>query len=157
MAAQNKQAVLPPGAIAMEATTPIAGLVRWCVLAPIYKKDNELYCSLHLALLNSIIEIPRVVPPKAVYAQNLTSCINPIVNYVRELKTKQELKLDQILSEQMLQLSLDRFAQLIQIIISVNAMSGHMDDLFHQLKMLPFNKLMSIVIYGYKQNKVIVL
>ncbi|CAH1170070.1 unnamed protein product [Phaedon cochleariae] len=157
IAAQQKQAVLPPGAIAMEATTPIAGLLRWTVLAPINKQDSQVYGDLHLALLNSIIEIPKVTPPKAIYAQHLTGPINPILSYVNDLRNKQELKLDQILNEDNLQLALDRYAQAIQVIYSVNAVYGHVDDLFHQLKLLPFNKLMSIVISTYKKNKVIIL
>nr|XP_023022930.1 uncharacterized protein C7orf26 homolog [Leptinotarsa decemlineata] len=156
-AAQQKQAILPPGAIAMEATTPISGLLKWCILSPIYKQDNPSYNDLHLALLSGIMEIPRVLPPKAVYAQHLTITINPILSYVNDLRNKQELKLDQILNEDSLQLSLDRFAQAIQVIYSANAVYGHLDDLFHQLKLLPFNKLMSIVINTYKKNKVIIL
>ncbi|KAG5865032.1 hypothetical protein JTB14_012786 [Gonioctena quinquepunctata] len=156
-AAQIKQAILPPGAIAMEATTPIAGLLKWCILAPIYKQESSSYSDLHLALLNSITEVPRTLPPKAIYAQHLTAPINPILSYVNDLRNKQELKLDQILNEDSLQLALDRFAQAIQVVYSVNAVYGHLDDLFQQLKLLPFNKLMSIVISSYKKNKVIIL
>ncbi|XP_056636858.1 integrator complex subunit 15 [Diorhabda carinulata] len=156
-AAQHKQALLPPGAIAMEATTPIAGLFRWCILAPIHKQTNDHYNNLHLALLNSVTNIQRTVPPKAIYAQHVTQSINPILSYVNDLKNKQDLKLDQILNEDALQLCLDRFAQAVQIINSVNAMYGHVDDLFYQLKLLPFNKLMNIVINNYKKNKVIVI
>lgn len=157
IAAQQRQAALPPGAIAMEATTPIAGLLKWCILAPIYKQDVNLYSRLHLALLNGILEVPRTTPPKAIYAQHLAHSINPILMYVNDLKNKQELKLDQILNEDCLQLSLDRFAQAVQVAYSVNSIYGHVDDLFNQLKQLPFNKLLSIVINTYKQNKIIVL
>ncbi|KAJ8919662.1 hypothetical protein NQ315_006190 [Exocentrus adspersus] len=157
IAAQQRPAVLPPGAIAMEPTTPIAGLLKWCILAPIYKQDINLYSELHLALLNSILEIPRTNPPKAIYAQHLAHSINPILAYVNDLKNKQELKLDKILNEDALQLSLDRYAQAVQVAHSVNAIYGHVDDLFNQLKQLPFNKLLSIVISTYNRNKVIVL
>ncbi|XP_072376717.1 integrator complex subunit 15 [Diabrotica undecimpunctata] len=157
IAAQQKQALLPVGAISMEATTPIAGLVRWCVLAPIFKKDNDYYNKLHLALLTSIMEIPRTVPPKAVYAQHLVIPINPILAYVNDLKNRQELKLDQILNEDSLQICLDRYAQIVQITQSVKAIYGHIDDLYYQLKMLPFNKIMSIVINNYNKEKIIVI
>lgn len=92
VAAQQKQAMLPPGAIAMEATTPIAGLLKWCILSPIFKQENTFYNNLHLALLNSIMEIPKAVPPKAIYAQHLTVSINPILAYVNDLKNRQEKK-----------------------------------------------------------------
>lgn len=141
----------------MEATTPIAGLLKWCVLAPLHKQNDQLFAELHLALLNNITEIPSNFPSKAIYAQNIAVPINPILNYVSDLKNKQDLKLDQLLNESCLQLALDRYAQAIQVAYSVNAIYGHVDDLFHQLKLLPFNKLMNIVINTYKQNKVIVL
>lgn len=141
----------------MEATTPIAGLLKWCILAPIFKKEYQSYSELHLAILNSIMESPHTYSPKTIYAQHLAVPVNPILSYVNDLKNKQELKLDQILNEDCLQLSLDRFGQSIQVAYSANALYGHVDDFFHQLKLLPFNKLMSIVINSYKQNKVIVL
>ncbi|KAJ8938353.1 hypothetical protein NQ318_000145 [Aromia moschata] len=96
------------------------GLLKWCILAPIYKQDSVAYSNLHLALLNNILEIPRTNPPKAIYAQNLACCISPILGYVNDLKNKHELKLDQILNEDSLQLSLDRLAQAIQVAYSVN-------------------------------------
>ncbi|KAJ8973744.1 hypothetical protein NQ317_004383 [Molorchus minor] len=151
-AAQEKAAILPPGAIAMDAVTPIAGLLKWCVLAPIYKEDSAEYSRLHLALLNSILEIPRSSPPKAIYAQHLAYCINPILTYAGDLKTKQELKLNQILSESALQMSLDRFAQAIQVAYSMCSIYGHVDDFFNQLKQLPFNKSLNIVINTYKKE-----
>lgn len=156
-AAQQKQVVLPPGAIAMEATTPMAGLLNCCILAPIYKQQNQCYTDLHLAILNSIMEIPTAYPSKAIYAQHLAAPITPILSYVNDLKNKQDLKLTQLLNEDSLQLALDRFAHSIQVAYSTNALYGHVDDFFHQLKLLPFNKLMSIVMNSYKQNKVIVL
>ncbi|XP_050519126.1 integrator complex subunit 15-like [Diabrotica virgifera virgifera] len=152
-AAQQKQALLPAGAISMEAQTPIAGLVRWCVLAPIYKKDNEYYNKLHLALLTSIIEIPKSVPPKAVNVQDLIIPINPILAYVNELKHKKELELDQIVNEDSLQLCLDRFAQIVQVAQSVKAIYGQIDDLYYNLKMLPSTRLMNIVINNYNKEK----
>lgn len=148
---------LPPGAIAMEATTPVAGLLKWCILAPIHRQHDQCYNDLHLAILNSIMETPSTYPPKMIYAQHLAAPINPILSYVNDLKNKQDLKLDQLLNEDSLQLALDRFAQSIQVAFSANALYGHVDDFFHQLKILPFNKLMSIIINNYKQNKVIVL
>lgn len=148
---------LPPGAIAMEATTPIAGLLKWCILAPIFRQHDKCYSELHLAILNSIMESSNTYPSKAIYAQHLAAPINPILSYVSDLKNKQELKLNQLLNEDFLQLSLDRFAQSIQVTFSTNVLYGHLDDFFYQLKLLPFNKLMSIIINSYKQNKVIVL
>lgn len=142
-AAQQKQAALPPGAIAMEATTAIAGLIRWCTLAPVYDQDSELYCHLHLALLNSILEIPRTSPPKAISAQHLATSLRYILLFSNRSGKQQNN----------LQLALDRFAQAIQVSLSTNCVYGKIDDLMNQLQQLPFNKLMSIVINTHKECK----
>lgn len=55
--------------------------------------------------------------------------------------------------EPALQLALDRFGQAIQVALSVNAVYGHLDELFNGLHNLPFNKLLSIVLNKYKHNK----
>ncbi|KAF7269328.1 hypothetical protein GWI33_017649 [Rhynchophorus ferrugineus] len=156
MAAQLRQAALPPGAIAMEATTPIAGLLKWCVLAPIYRQDQEIYSKLYLALLNSISEIPKSNPPRAINVQHLTAIVTPLVQYFRDLKSRDESK-NLIITDVPLQLALDRFGQAIQIALSVNAVYGNLDELFNSLQNLPFNKLLSIVINRYNQNKVTVI
>ncbi|RZC39028.1 C7orf26 -like, partial [Asbolus verrucosus] len=142
-AAQQKQAALPPGAIAMEATTAIAGLIRWCTLAAIYEQNTELYCRLHLALLNSILEIPRTNPPKAICAQHLATPLRFILLYnARSVKQQ---------NNDSLQLALDRLAQAVQVALSVNCVYGKIDDLINQLQQFPFNKLMSIVINTHKE------
>ncbi|KAL4719180.1 hypothetical protein ACJJTC_017604 [Scirpophaga incertulas] len=40
MSAQLNAAALPNGAIPMAAVTPLAGLIHWCALAPLYVKDE---------------------------------------------------------------------------------------------------------------------
>lgn len=40
MSAQLNPAALPSGSIPMAAVTPLAGLVHWCALAPIYSGEN---------------------------------------------------------------------------------------------------------------------
>nr|AEE62759.1 unknown [Dendroctonus ponderosae] len=148
MAPQAKAPLLPPGAIAMEATTPIAGLLRWCILAPIYKQDQDVYTKLYLALLNSIAEIPTANPPRAINVQHLTVIVNLLHNYV---KTRESTV--SVLVDPALQLALDRFGQAIQVALSVNAIYGHLNELFNSLHKLPFNKLMSIVLNKYKLSK----
>lgn len=127
----------------MEATTAIAGLIRWCTLAPLYDQDSELYCHLHLALLNSILEIPPTSPPKAVSAQHLTVALRHIL-LCSNRSGKQSPNL---------QLALDRFAQAVQVSLSTKCVYGKIDDLINQLQQLPFNKLMSIIINTHKESK----
>ncbi|XP_971716.2 integrator complex subunit 15 [Tribolium castaneum] len=142
IAAQQKQAALPPGAIAMEATTAIAGLIRWCTLAPLCDQDSDLYCHLHLALLNSILEIPQTQPPKAISAQHLTVALRHIL-----LSSNKGGK------QPNLQIALDRFAQAVQVALATKCVYGKIDDLMSQLQQLPFNKLLSIIINTHKESK----
>ncbi|KAL1516958.1 hypothetical protein ABEB36_000785 [Hypothenemus hampei] len=150
ISAQQRQALLPPGAIAMEATTPIAGLLRWCVLAPLYQHEQQIYSKLYLALLNSIMEIPRVNPPRAINVQHLTVIIQQLLQYLQDPKNKELLASG---TNAMLQLALDRFGQAIQVALSVNAVYGHLDELFNGLNHLPNNRLLNIVIKRYNDSK----
>lgn len=40
MSAQLNPAALPSGAIPMAAVTPLAGLIHWCALAPLYVDEE---------------------------------------------------------------------------------------------------------------------
>lgn len=153
------QLSLPPGAIAMEATTPLAGLLKWCILAPIYNQDSDLHGQLHLGLISSILEIPSVTPPRAISAQHLVLPVGSIHRYA--LETHSKLKRGEggvdrhklLKEDQTLQLCLDRFAQAVQVALSVKCVYGNIDDLFTQLQQLPQNRLLQIVIGTHKQNK----
>lgn len=106
-AAQNIQSSLPSGAIQMAAITPLAGLLKWCILAPVYYATNQYdssslvsknvkvqrneecqkyYAQLHLALLESLLEAgPGTGPATAVCAQHLVTVIQPLQNQIAEL------------------------------------------------------------------------
>ncbi|KAF5273287.1 hypothetical protein FQR65_LT04709 [Abscondita terminalis] len=156
IAAQQTQSSLPPGAIAMEATTPIAGLLKWCILAPIYNQNSELYGKLHLGLLNSILEIPQTNPPRAILAAHLVQPVGVILRVLID-QQNQLKKMDRSIDKQkvlfeneQLQLALDRFAQAVQVALSVNCVYGNMEDLFYQLQQLPQNRLLQIIIHTHK-------
>ncbi|XP_050312055.1 integrator complex subunit 15 [Anthonomus grandis grandis] len=153
MSAQTRPPVLPPGAIAMEATTPFAGLLRWCVLAPIHRQTQEIYSELYLALLNSIADIPGADPPRAINVQHLTALVHPLLLHLEAVRGGEEAGLNEVLPEEVLQLALDRLGQAVQVSISVNAVYGHLDELFSALSRLPGNKLLGIVISKYKEGK----
>lgn len=154
IAAQQIQSALPPGAIAMEATTPIAGLLRWCILAPLYCQDSNLYSQLHLSLLHSILEVPIANPPRAISAQHLVSLCGYILRYIRDVRNKNEVPGDVSKTDERLQLALDRYAQAIQVAFSVNCVYGNVDDLVDQVRhSLPQTKLLNIVILTYRKNK----
>ncbi|XP_045481655.1 uncharacterized protein C7orf26 homolog [Harmonia axyridis] len=151
IAAQQNPPILPSGAIAMESNTPIAGLLKWCVLAPLYNQASLLYGELHLALLESILQIPVTNPPKAISAQSLCDIIRSIMSYVTNLKKNKSL--NNIIDHEPLQKSLNRLAQAVQIAFSVKCVYGKVDELVSQLLILPYNKLMKIVMNAHKQMK----
>lgn len=158
IAAQQIQSALPPGAIAMEATTPLAGLLKWCILAPLYEQTSELYSQLHLFLLHEILEIPVSTPPRAVSAQHLAAHVGAITRYIANLHNKckssnSHNRMQELMNDKHLQLSLDRFAQAIQVSLFVNCVYGNVDDLMHQIRQLPPTKLFKIIISTYQQNK----
>lgn len=160
VAGQQIESALPPGAIAMEATTPIAGLIKWCVLAPLHDQDSDLYSQLHLSLLDSILGVPSTNPARAVSAQHLTAPCGNIIRFVAELhkKNKGETGYDKqgaLKSNCSLQLALDRLAQAVQVCFSAGCVYGNLDDLVNQLQQLPKTKLLDIVMNTYQENKLV--
>lgn len=138
----------------MEATTPIAGLLKWCILAPIYNQYSELYGQLHLGLLSSILEIPQATPPRAISAAHLSQPVGYILRYIVDIRSKFDGDKHKILSEDSrLQLCLDRFAQAVQVSLSANCLYGNIEELFIQLQQLPQNRLLHIIIRTHKDNK----
>lgn len=140
----------------MEATTPICGLLKWCVLAPLYKQTSEYYGHLHLALLNSLIEALANNPPRVISAQHLTTPVGYVCRYVLEEHSNKKKREDKYLAleeDSNLQLALDRYAQAVQVSLYTNCVYGNLEDLTNQLCQLPHNKLLSIVIGRHKQNK----
>lgn len=134
-AAQQNPAALPSGTIVMEPTTPLAGLLKWCILAPMFGQYSELYAKLHLGLLDNILEIKNGQQPKAINCTHLAIPIRYI--FERELLG---------VEEQDLQLCLDRYAQAVQVALSVNCVYGSVGELLNRVKQLPNNKLWNIVI-----------
>lgn len=155
IAAQQNPSALPSGTIVMESTTSIAGLLKWCILAPIYKQDSELYANLHLGLLNNILDIPQGYQPKAINHVHLAVPIRYIYKYAASLvRKKDEAEKNRCLLEDVnLQLSLDRYAQAVQVALSTNCVYGNVGELLNQLSQLPQNKLWSIVIAANQPNK----
>lgn len=56
--AQQPALALLPGAIPMPLVPPIDGLIRWCVLAPLFQdKIDTSYSRLHLAILQGLVQV----------------------------------------------------------------------------------------------------
>lgn len=145
IAAHLSTPALPPGAIAMEATTPIAGLLRWCVLAPLLPLDNDsstIYGRLHLALLYSMLEADN---GRAVSAQDLAAPIPILAAKADDCKNRDDPNLH---------IAMDRLAQAVQVALSSRCVYGNADDLINQLSGIRCgNRLVGIVVGEYKQRK----
>lgn len=50
MSAQLNPPALPSGSIPMAAVTPLAGLIHWCALAPLYIDDGMFFSTSMLKL-----------------------------------------------------------------------------------------------------------
>lgn len=142
--ASQQPLALPAGAIAMPVTTPFAGLIRWSVLAPLFDPTHN-YGKLHLAILRSLQKMPSTGPPSAINAQQLVGIVNTI-----QLKIAESSGGGDELGDK-LELSLERFAQAVQVALTCKCIYGSTHLLFARLESLPPNPLMEIVI---KNNRI---
>lgn len=143
--ASQQPLALPSGAIAMPVITPIAGLIKWTVLAPIVN-NKPTYSDLHLALLQTLLQIVPTAPPTALNAQHLLLIVSPLKSYADKLLSE-NLKPE---DDANLQKSLERFSQSIQVALTAKCVYGNITQLLCNLETLPQNSLMDIVI---KVNK----
>ncbi|XP_068618574.1 integrator complex subunit 15 [Battus philenor] len=176
MSAQLNAAALPSGAIPMAAVTPLAGLVRWCALAPLYidedtemdevpvkkikiegdrtsksvnkaQTESQLYIQLQLGLLQSMRAWRRRGPPAAIGAQRLAALAAPVREYSQHL-IDQGCKLN---SEQRLQDCLDRIGQAVQVALANGCVYGNINNLLASLESLPENRLLRIIVKTQQQ------
>ncbi|XP_073820513.1 integrator complex subunit 15 [Musca autumnalis] len=143
--ASQQPLALPTGAIAMPVVTPLAGLIRWSVLAPIVS-NKPAYSTLHLALLQTLLEIVNDGPPTALNAQHLMLIATPLKNHAARLVSD---KIDP-LQDADFQKCLERLAQAVQIGLTSKCIYGNIPQLLCTLETLPPHTLMKIVISANK-------
>jgi Domain of unknown function (DUF4507) len=137
---------LAPGAIAMPVVTPLAGLIRWCVLAPLVKEEkDENYSKLNLALLQSLMAANNTT---ILNAQNLCYIAIQLKNRIEYLIIEEK----RLESDEAIQLSLERFAQALQLALVSRCVYGHIQQLMNLLESLPHNGLLLIVIKTHKTH-----
>lgn len=143
--ASQQPLMLPTGMLSMPNETPLAGLIRWsCIAALISKK--EIYSKLHLSLLQSLLQAKPVSGPAvALNAQHLQLIVTIIQYRVEEMGKSAE-------KSEAVQMSLERFAQCIQVAIASQCIYGNIPQLIMRLEALrPTNQLMQIVNSNYKK------
>ncbi|XP_037043002.1 uncharacterized protein C7orf26 homolog [Bradysia coprophila] len=130
------QLALPQGAISMPIVSPLPGLIRWCVLAPISNAstDGSAYSKLHLAILKSLMQESKSVndlPP----ASAINSVALGVVIFALKFRATEIGKTGDIDTDEKMQLSLERLAQCIQIALQSRSLTGNVSQMISKLKM----------------------
>lgn len=139
-ATQNNSLFLP-NAIVMPSISPVAGLIRWCVVSALFQFGSS-YSKLHLVVLQSLMEAKS----NAVNSQHFGQIISSIQNKA----DLQKLNKNNPENDDDIQLAMERFGQMIQVCISTKCIYGNIPQLLFKLESLPKNQLMEIIISSNK-------
>ncbi|KAM4632329.1 integrator complex subunit 15 isoform 2-T4 [Discoglossus pictus] len=131
--------------------SPLMGLVRWCVTAPLaYRRkqkaagggkieDNQaLYSKLHLSVLQGLMVLQTHLTEKSLYGRLGLLLFEQLVPLVEELGQLCE-ELNPLNAEQEMELALDRLAQALQVSMATGALLCTCDDLRTLSARLPHN------------------
>ncbi|CAJ0957497.1 unnamed protein product, partial [Ranitomeya imitator] len=140
--------------------SPLMGLVRWCVIAPLaYRRkqkaagggpigvDQNLYSKLHLSVLQGLMVLQTHLTEKSLYGRLALIIFEQLVPLVEELGQLCE-ELNPLNAEQEMELALDRLAQALQVSMATGALLCTRDDLRTLCARLPHNNLMQLVVSG---------
>ncbi|KAM4023691.1 integrator complex subunit 15 isoform 2-T3 [Anomaloglossus baeobatrachus] len=140
--------------------SPLMGLVRWCVIAPLaYRRkqkaagggpiveDQNLYSKLHLSVLQGLMVLQTHLTEKSLYGRLALIIFEQLVPLVEELGQLCE-ELNPLNAEQEMELALDRLAQALQVSMATGALLCARDDLRTLCARLPHNNLMQLVVSG---------
>lgn len=138
--------LLPQGAISMPLVTPLAGLISWCVLAPIYQAAPESPCynRLHLAILQSFLHNRNAATTAAASTTLNALHLTAIIASLKQRSERMES------DNERLQIALDRFGQSIQLALTARTLFGNLAQFMCRLETLPANHLLQIVIKSHK-------
>ncbi|XP_068142104.1 integrator complex subunit 15 [Drosophila tropicalis] len=143
--ASQQPLVLPAGAIAMPFATPISGLLRWAVLAPLISQRSA-YSNLHLSLLQTLQQLVCSGEAAALHAQDLMQIVKSLQNHCSRL-AEANLSPD---ADAAYQKCMERFAQAVQIALNSNCITNPI-QLLCMLEALPPHALMKIVLAARKK------
>lgn len=151
--------------------TPLSGLIRWCVKAPLaYKrrkpslsgtKDpvtsspdqdcNPLYSKLHLSVLQVLMMLQGHLTEKKLYGRLSLVPFEHVVSLVEDLSRLSD-ELNPLNASQETELALDRLAQALQVAMASGALLCTREDLRSVCARLPHNNLLQLVISGPVQQ-----
>uniref|UniRef100_A0A2K5W4J5 Integrator complex subunit 15 n=1 Tax=Macaca fascicularis TaxID=9541 RepID=A0A2K5W4J5_MACFA len=158
--------------------TPLVGLIRWCVKAPLaYKRRKKpplsnghvsnkvtkdpgvgmdrdshlLYSKLHLSVLQVLMTLQLHLTEKNLYGRLGLVLFDHMVPLVEEINRLAD-ELNPLNASQEIELSLDRLAQALQVAMASGALLCTRDDLRTLCSRLPHNNLLQLVISGPVQQ-----
>ncbi|CAH0730087.1 unnamed protein product, partial [Brenthis ino] len=181
MSAQLNPAALPSGSIPMAAVTPLAGLIHWCALAPLYIDEDTEMDEIPIKRIKIEDEKPSIV--KTIPSKSLTESelyIKLHLGVLHSLRAgrrthgpptavnaqhlaaltplvqaygHQVLKKGvKLQSDTKLQDCLDRIGQAIQVALANGCVYGNISNLLAALDTLPENRLLRIIIKSHQQS-----
>lgn len=181
MSAQMNPAALPNGAIPMAAVTPIAGLIYWCSLAPLYLKNEPQIQEEPLPAKKIKLEFEHnVAPIQKIPNKTLTeaqlyeklqvgvlTCLRAgkkspaavnaqhllsILPPIHQMSHQLLSKGVNLATHKQLQDCLDRIGQSVQVALANGCVYGNLSNLFASLSALPENRLIGIIQKMHQQT-----
>ncbi|XP_015215558.1 integrator complex subunit 15 isoform X2 [Lepisosteus oculatus] len=167
---------LPVGCLDL---TPLVGLVRWCVKAPLaYKRNRKpaltnghisklskeekeeegvgdrdlLYSKLHLSILQVLMMLQVHLTEKNLFGRLGLLVFDHMVQLVEELSRLVD-ELNPLNATKETELSLDRLAQALQVAVASGALLCTREDLRSLCSRLPHNNLLQLVLSGPVQQQ----
>nr|XP_014432736.2 uncharacterized protein C7orf26 homolog [Pelodiscus sinensis] len=158
--------------------TPLTGLIRWCVKAPLaYKRKKKaslsnghlankiakdsaagadkdchlLYSKLHLSVLQVLMMLQGHLTEKNLYGRLGLVPFDHVVTLVEEINRLSD-ELNPLNASKEIELALDRLAQALQVAMASGAFLCTRDDLRTVCARLPHNNLLQLVISGPVQQ-----
>ncbi|DAA15070.1 integrator complex subunit 15 [Bos taurus] len=157
--------------------TPLTGLIRWCVKAPLAHKRKKktplanghvaakvpkdlggaeraahlLYSKLHLSVLQVLLMLQAHLTEKNLYGRLGLVLFDHMVPLVEEVNRLAD-ELNPLNASQEIELALDRLAQALQVAMASGALLCTRDDLRTLCSRLPHNNLLQLVISGPVQQ-----
>ncbi|XP_017312972.1 integrator complex subunit 15 [Ictalurus punctatus] len=146
--------------------TPLAGLLRWCVKAPLAsqrarksavtgvqpEQENgavceELYSKLHLSVLQVFLMLQVHLTEQNLLGRLAVLQVESVAALVEEVSALVE-ELNPLHAANQIQLALDRLAQALQVAMATGALLCSREDLRTLCSRLPHNNMLQLVMSG---------
>ncbi|XP_034039696.1 uncharacterized protein C7orf26 homolog [Thalassophryne amazonica] len=150
--------------------TPLGGLVRWCVKAPLaYRRDKKqvhngtsaesgpdarpLFSALHLSVLQVFMLLPNILKEKGLYGRLALLQMESLAALTSDLsrlfdQSDKHAHTSSSDTHTAPQLALDRLAQALQVAMANGALLCSREDLRAICSRLPHNNLLQLVLSG---------